>query len=414
MSLPSGYRKLEYIESTGTQYIDTGLTVNKSDTYEYTMNAQLYGNNYGGANGYMQFLSGIVGGQRAEIKVSYNGSTHVEQVYVNSVLNSSTDWTSEYSGTNVKLGIFRLGNAGNVWWTDGAAQSGKLYSLRITKSGALVRNFIPCENKDGVAGLWDDVGSKFYANSGTGVFLTGARFIRKLPEGYTELDSIKSSGTQYIDTGVHAKGNQTKVVVDVNITYGSGWIMVLGSYDSSAYFSWWGNGSNLYVYYGGSNQYRAGLSGRGILTADKNVWSYSDKTMTFTQGTFTASSTMQLFSIANGGNYVKATMQLYSCQIYESAVLIRDFIPCKNASGVVGLYDIANNQFYANAGSGSFVAGSVVDPTVVLVPKITAASFSVNPVNINTATILSVTVSEETIQLEPTKYYAGEFYSGEV
>lgn len=56
----------------------------------------------------------------------------------------------------------------------------------------------------------------------------------------------------------------------------------------------------------------------------------------------------------------------------------------------------------------------MADQYTVLVPEITAASFSVNPVNINNKTVLSVSVIEKTIILEPEKIYSGEFFSGEV
>lgn len=54
------------------------------------------------------------------------------------------------------------------------------------------------------------------------------------------------------------------------------------------------------------------------------------------------------------------------------------------------------------------------DTYAVLLPKITAASFTQNPANINSKTVLAVTVTEETIYLEPEKYYSGELYAGEV
>ena len=39
-------------------------------------------------------------------------------------------------------------------------------------------------------------------------------------------------------------------------------------------------------------------------------------------------------------------------------VLVREFIPCyRKADSVAGLYDLANNTFYTNAGSGVFVVG---------------------------------------------------------
>ena len=45
-----------------------------------------------------------------------------------------------------------------------------------------------------------------------------------------------------------------------------------------------------------------------------------------------------------------------------SGEVIRKFVPCKNASGAVGLYDTVNGQFYANAGTGSFTAGPEIIP----------------------------------------------------
>ena len=50
----------------------------------------------------------------------------------------------------------------------------------------------------------------------------------------------------------------------------------------------------------------------------------------------------------------------------------------------------------------------------VLMPQITAASFSVNPCIINEKIVLTVTVIEQSIQLETETIYAGEVYAGEV
>ena len=51
---------------------------------------------------------------------------------------------------------------------------------------------------------------------------------------------------------------------------------------------------------------------------------------------------------------------MYYCKAWESDTLIRNFVPCKNASGVIGLYDMVGRQFYANAGTGAFTAGPEV------------------------------------------------------
>ena len=56
----------------------------------------------------------------------------------------------------------------------------------------------------------------------------------------------------------------------------------------------------------------------------------------------------------------------------------------------------------------------MADTYTILIPEITTASFSINPVSINAPTVLAVSITEKTIILEPEKYYSGEFFSGEV
>ena len=57
-----------------------------------------------------------------------------------------------------------------------------------------------------------------------------------------------------------------------------------------------------------------------------------------------------------GANYWNGN--LYYCKIWDNNTLIRDFIPCyRKSDNVVGMYDIINNLFYTNKGTGSFIAG---------------------------------------------------------
>lgn len=49
----------------------------------------------------------------------------------------------------------------------------KLYSCQIEKGGTLVRDFVPCTNPSGEAGLYDLVGNQFYANTRTGTLTAG-------------------------------------------------------------------------------------------------------------------------------------------------------------------------------------------------------------------------------------------------
>lgn len=183
MSLPSGYRKLEYIQSSGTQKIDTGLLVEKSDSFEmefeWTPTAPSSGI-YVGADGYMQVGIGTSGyglfltsnttayGTRDKVRVVFANVT--ETLYVNNTQVFSHNWSNE-NLQNVKLGLLSCGAAGNTWRS--GAVTAKLYGCTIKKSGVLVRNFIPCKNSSGVIGLWDDVNSTFYQNAGSGTFTAG-------------------------------------------------------------------------------------------------------------------------------------------------------------------------------------------------------------------------------------------------
>ena len=174
-----------------------------------------------------------------------------------------------------------------------------------------------------------------------------------LPSGYVLQEYISSNGMQYIDTGLYAKST-TKVVIDCEITYSSSWTMIFGSYDTGKYFSWWTDGATIYAYYGSAYKTAVGPTGRITLTADKTKWTAGNKAFTFSSSSFTASSKMLIFRVNNGGSYDNATMKLYSCQIYDNGKLVRDFVPCKDSSGVAGLYDVVNSKFYKNAGTGNF------------------------------------------------------------
>lgn len=170
--LPSGYSQVEYIESDGSSWCGTGLTINQSDNFIYYLNAELVNNDYySGANGYLQFQANVASGNRANICITYKNI--IETIKVDSAIYSSKDWTA-YTGTNVKIGIFKMGDTDDSWF-NGAAQVGKIYHLQIMKDDILVRNFIPCSSSSGY-GFYDTIGKQFYPSVGNGNF-TGGNFI---------------------------------------------------------------------------------------------------------------------------------------------------------------------------------------------------------------------------------------------
>lgn len=189
-----------------------------------------------------------------------------------------------------------------------------------------------------------------------------------LPSGYTRLEYIESTGTQYIDTGF--KPNQdTRVVMDVDPKDNGvdDWFFdgrhAANNNSFGVYCQYGISAKSWYSDYGTNRLQITGPSstGRRIIDKNKNVTTVAGYTVTHSAQTFQSDYNLYLLCL-NSANTRKGYVsgKLYSCRIYDDRTLVRDFIPCKNASGVIGLWDDANSAFYTNAGTGSFTAGPEV------------------------------------------------------
>lgn len=176
-----------------------------------------------------------------------------------------------------------------------------------------------------------------------------------LPSGYRRFQYIQSTGDQYIDTGIQPNHN-TRVKIKLS-TNQSGSFTVIGS-DTG----WTENGFALgtgFLHYGVETTSLEGLNNGAVheVYFNKNEVSLDGVVVaTMNPATFSVGYNMALFA-NNRTNSIqeKTTMELYSCQIYSNDTLIRDFVPCENASGVPGLFDLVNNYFYPSATSEPFV-----------------------------------------------------------
>lgn len=185
-----------------------------------------------------------------------------------------------------------------------------------------------------------------------------------LPTGYTKLAYIQSSGTQYVDTGFQPN-QDTRVFCDAVFVASSTAYWLFGARN--------GNQDRTFGFLTYDNQYRSDYntstdeyltevqSGRFTVDKDGNVTKINGETAkTATAGTFQC--THNLYLLANNNNGTvggQCSATLYACQIYDNETLVRDFIPCINGSGEVGLYDLVGKQFYGNAGTGVFTGSEV-------------------------------------------------------
>ena len=183
-----------------------------------------------------------------------------------------------------------------------------------------------------------------------------------LPSGYTKLDYIESSGTQYINTGFKPNQN-TRVVMDVEVL-GTTQCAPFGaraSQSGTTYTLFLLTATTGRTDYGTSRQAMtfSSILGRYTIDANKNVVNVNGVSITHTASTFSVGHNIFLLAVNTAGtasNFAK--VKLYSCKIYDNGTLVRDFIPCKNASGTIGLWDNVNSVFYANAGTGTFSTGT--------------------------------------------------------
>ena len=382
--LPNGYTQVEYIESSGAQYIDTGFKPNQDTriVVDFQMTAEndaLAANDIFGARNSASSKAFAVQWNIAnnQFQHFYNngydnldfGDLDIRQVVemnknvftLNGVTHTRTYASFQCDYT---LYIFAVNNAGSAQFYSKM----RLYSCQIYDNGTLVRDFVPCFNTNGEMGLYDLSEEVFYQNAGTGSFSTNRFAFRELPEGYTQVEYIQSNGTECIDTGFKPNNN-TRVVMDFQFSSAPvDHSAIFGARDSASanFFMVLYNITNSYFrsYYNTTYSQTWPIDSTAKYTIDKNkeTTTLGDTSQSYTAAEFQCSYNMYLFAANSGGasTFPSSGLMVYSCQIYDNGTLIRDYVPCTNADGIAGLYDMVNGVFYVNAGTGSFNVGETL------------------------------------------------------
>lgn len=194
-------------------------------------------------------------------------------------------------------------------------------------------------------------------------FSRAARHIEGLPDGYTALEYIQSSGTQYIDTG-------RKLTQDSDITID---FMIVGEIIRNAGIfgsrqSALKNNLTLFqntspnVFSGDFSEYQkhrftADLTlERTKIQMNKNgVWVNDIQQKTWSDiADFETPTNGLIFDVGNNnwaGN--KAIMRLYG---YNNGD-VQKLVPCLDADGVPCMYDLVSKTAFYNQGTGSFTWG---------------------------------------------------------
>ena len=185
--LPSEYQEVEYIQSDGNQYIDTGI--GGSDLGEYEIKMSPLSSR---ATTWEQYFAGQMYTETTVGKLYENSSNFVYQGYpyarnqyaIISPLSNNAFEISVKDGGVYSNGTKLTDYTPREWGThtfyifasnsEGLGASMKLYYLKMYSNGVKVRDYIPCYRKaDSVIGLYDLVSKTFYANQGSGIFTKG-------------------------------------------------------------------------------------------------------------------------------------------------------------------------------------------------------------------------------------------------
>ena len=218
--LPVGYDELEYIESTGTQYIDTGVTITPTMAVEADVQvtviekqARIFGNARDSSAGYLSFalyLNGWTqsqwatamqddGGDWVTSSVIADTNRHVHKLdctgnrkYKLDGVDKGNAHPTVTKSTDGSLYIFANHGATSV---TGYAQM-RLYSCKIYNSGNVAHDYVPARrHSDCALGLYDTETDVFHPNAGTGKFCPGPAVLDPLawPDGKPKTNAFEKT-----------------------------------------------------------------------------------------------------------------------------------------------------------------------------------------------------------------------------
>ena len=186
-TFPDGFEELEYIESTGTQYIDTGFIPNQNTGIEleciHTAKCLCATDLSGDGDGLSIWANSAKCGKSKSSGVSFITTEKVKLEEHGGVFKKDgvVVWSAPSAtfACNNSLAIFAL-KRGGVFSSLGQT---KLYSFKLFDNGTLKLNLVPCRRlSDNAIGLVDRLTGGFYGNKGTGVFKAGAVVPQPEPE----------------------------------------------------------------------------------------------------------------------------------------------------------------------------------------------------------------------------------------
>jgi len=267
--LPKSYQEVEYLESTGVEYIDTGIrTVSGLNTFDlecaYLNSTNPYGNMFGGDNNGDSITAmtaffpqsnktqfSWVSVRQSNILVVDWAPTLGQKIRLYNVRNGDSV-TFYHDG--VSVGSFTLSNIRSVTYPEGSSIAlfgrqrnselrlggiGRVYSFKWYEDSNLEQSLVPCYRKyDEKPGMYDTVRGVFLTNQGSGEFVTGppvyqpmyrqthpyemgrrrkaliSKANKVLPSGYQRVQYLENVSNAWLNPGIQYQNN-LRIVDDI-------------------------------------------------------------------------------------------------------------------------------------------------------------------------------------------------------
>ena len=197
--LPDGYKECKYLESTGTQYIDTNI-YGTENTYvdidaSYYISSSIVGHGrIFGNRSRIGVRSFLIGSQTGKVFISDTYFGHVDGAGYEDTSNMPT---TEYKKTNFKLNktglrvdnvyvrsfrntssfrtpdtllIFGYINSDSETKNNAVMGIVRVYKCKVYENNELIRNFIPALDNNNNPCMYDTVSGVTFYNQGTGEF----------------------------------------------------------------------------------------------------------------------------------------------------------------------------------------------------------------------------------------------------
>lgn len=377
---------VDYIESTGTQYIDTGVIQNSNQKFEIiTQPLTLAGNQafFGSQTG---SGSGSSGAKYMFLGIYTNHPGWLVQYgYASDYFNYGTKDLNKHTFVldlpNLTLNVddvsydisassATISGTYSVWLfarnDNGAGRTfytGRVYGYKVYENGELIQDLKPCLHpKTFEACMYDMITKQYFYNQGAGEFIAAPRFV----------EYIESDSTAYIDTGI-AGGKDTltiecKFMYNTFVSYGG----IYGNYVSDSHNGIrciLANSKNRMIT---NNNTICTTSGNTELNCDisqihtvisKHDTVILDGVATSIQNTAIGTenaNNIALFnrSVINPNTSRDIGLRVYDFKISENGTLLRHLRPCLQGNTPC-MYDMVTGQYYMNAGTGKFKYGEI-------------------------------------------------------